>query len=68
MIKEEKAVGGGHRTAHFRNCRFATGSVAGFSARPVKLCFADLSSSGLYAARLVIILLDKILSTIESNC
>jgi hypothetical protein len=27
-ITKRKSRPGGHRTAHFRNCRFATGSIA----------------------------------------
>jgi hypothetical protein len=29
-MPQRKSRPGGHRTAHFRNCRFATGSVAEF--------------------------------------
>ena len=68
MIKEENAGAAGTERLISATAGSRPVRLLGFSARPVELCFADLSSSGLYAARLVIILLDKILSTIESNC
>jgi hypothetical protein len=63
---KRKGRPGGYRTAHFRNCRFVTGSIAELRrGREDCAFFAASHQTVRHAAQLLNILIDKILSTIE---